>query len=59
MRELFPENVSFIAQFGLTLSLFKVLDIVQKCPVCKFLIFGESYFQIGFAVSLTGGITWI
>ena len=37
VREVFPENFSFIAQFSLTLWLFKVLEIVQKFPVCKFL----------------------
>ena len=36
-REAFAENFSFIAQFSLTLWLFKVLQIVQKILVCKFL----------------------
>ena len=35
MRELFPGNFGSIAQFILTLSLFKVLQIVQKFLVCK------------------------
>ena len=35
MREVFPENFSFIAQFSLTLRLFKVLQIVRKFLVCK------------------------
>ena len=37
IREVFPENVSFIAQFSLFLWLFKVLGIVRKYLVCKFL----------------------
>ena len=37
MREVFPENFSFIAQFSLILWLFKVLGIVRKVLVCKFL----------------------
>ena len=39
MKEIFLENFSFIAQFSvfLWLWLFKVLGIVQKFPVCKFL----------------------
>ena len=36
-REVFAENFNFIAQFSLTLWLFKVLQIVQKLLVCKFL----------------------
>ena len=37
MREVFPEYFSFLAQFSLTLWLFKVLQAVQKFPVYKFL----------------------
>ena len=37
MREVLPENFSFIAQSSLTLWLFKVLGIARKFPVCKFL----------------------
>ena len=36
IREVFPENFSFIDQFNLTLQLFKVFGIVQKFPFCKF-----------------------
>ena len=35
MREVFAENFSFIAQFSLTLWLFKVLGSVQKFLVYK------------------------
>ena len=42
MREVFPENFNFIAQFSLTLWLFKVLGIVQKFLVCKFLWFSGT-----------------
>ena len=61
MREVFPENVSVITQFSLTLWLqsvslygYKVLGTVQKFI---FLIFRGSYFQIAVAVSLTGAIS--
>ena len=37
MREVFPENLNFIAQFSLILWLLKVLGIVPKFPVSKFL----------------------
>ena len=37
MREVFPENFNFVAQFSLTLWLFKVLQNVRKFPVCKFI----------------------
>ena len=37
MREVFPENFGFIAQFNLNSWLFKVFEIVLKFPVCKFL----------------------
>ena len=39
MRELFPENLSFISQFSLTLQMFEVIGIVWKFLVCKFLWF--------------------
>ena len=42
IREVFPENFSFIAQFSLTLRLFKVFGIVQKFPFCKFLWFSGT-----------------
>ena len=42
VREVFPENISFIAQFSLTLWLFKVLGIVLKFTVCKFLWFSGT-----------------
>ena len=42
MREVFPENFSFIAQFSLTLRLFKVLQIVRKFLVCKLLLFSGT-----------------
>ena len=46
MREVFAEILSFIAQFNLTLWLFKVLQIVWKFLVCKLLWFsGTSTFR--------------
>ena len=51
MREVLPENFSFIAQFSLTLWLFKVSGLQIS------LIFKDSYIQIAFAVSLTGAIS--
>ena len=38
LREVFAENISFIDQFNFTLWLFKVLEIVRKCPFYKFLL---------------------
>ena len=53
MREVFPESFSFIAQFSLTLWLFIVVGIVISGLQISF-IFSDRYFQIYFAVCLTG-----
>ena len=37
MKEVLSENFSYIAQTSITLWLFKVLGIVRKFPVGKFL----------------------
>ena len=42
MRDVFPENFSLIAQFNLFLWLFKVLEIVRKCPFYNFFSFSGT-----------------
>ena len=60
MKEVFPENFSFIVQFSLTLWLFKsfIDRFSENFQFANFFGFlKDSYIQIVFAVSLTGAIS--